>query len=169
MICVIKEIWKPIPGWEGSYEASSLGRIRTTGARINQRHGLVLKQRPDKDGYATVRLHRDGKACERFAHRLVAAAFLGPCPLGLTVNHGDGDKAHPASENLEYLTVADNNMHAFRVLGNVPRGPKLDAELAGVIRATKGLKARRELAAEFSVDAQTISDIWNGKTYRRAG
>ena len=113
------EEWKPIPDWEGFYEVSNLARVRTTGKSIGQRHGQILKQRPDRYGYLTVRLHRNAKLAERGVHTLVAGAFIGPRPKGLVINHKDGLKSNNHPSNLEYITNAENIRHAYRVTGRI--------------------------------------------------
>lgn len=109
-----QEQWKPIPGYETFYSASSIGRIRRDrGGRGTRSIGHILKQRADKQtGYLRLHLVTNGIDIVRTVHSLVAAAFLGPCPIGLCVNHKDGNKVNNTPTNLEYLTLADNNKHA---------------------------------------------------------
>lgn len=87
------EEWRDIVGYEGLYRVSNLGRI--LGLRTN----TILKHCVNK------RTH--------YHSVIVAAAFLGPRPKGLTVNHKDGDKSRNRSENLEYATYQANVQHAF--------------------------------------------------------
>lgn len=82
-------------------EVSSRGRVRTT-------QGKLLSTESRHEGYPVVS-HR---GVQYKVHRLVAAAFIGPIPPGLVVNHLDGCKANNAVENLEICTVQENNRHA---------------------------------------------------------
>lgn len=116
------EIWKDIPGYEGIYQASNYGQIRSTPGKItsNKRHGVrrwksrTLKGRGD---FAVtgrrVSLWKDGKAKDWLVARLVATAFLGEPQDGYTVNHKDGNRLNNNIDNLEWLSVGDNIRHGF--------------------------------------------------------
>lgn len=98
-----EEQWKDIPGYEGQYQASTEGRIRSL--RVLKGHVTT------GTGYLAVVLTGQ----ERFAvHTLIARTFIGPAPLGFTVNHIDSERVNNRPDNLEYLTQQDNNCHAFR-------------------------------------------------------
>lgn len=122
----MQEIWKPVPGYEGYYEVSSLGRIRSIDRCTKNRWGSetfhrsqVMKCRIFKNGYAHVKLTKDGKRYEPSVHRLVAIAFI-PNPNELPqVNHIDGDKANNTVQNLEWCTGSENQLHSRRVLNRV--------------------------------------------------
>ena len=120
------EFWKPIPGYEGLYEASSLGQIRTadgkttSSARFKNR---VWKQRIMRTRWknrkrtgkadARVDLWKDGKVKTFLVARLIAITFL-PSPYEkLTVNHIDGDTTNNRADNLEWATSSENNKHGF--------------------------------------------------------
>ncbi len=116
------EVWKDIPEYEGIYQASTEGRIRTVegkvthNKRFEQRRwkSRVMKGRGDspKTG-KRVTLWKDGKSREWLVARLIAITFLGePCE-GYTVNHKDGDRMNTNIENLEWLSLADNIRHGF--------------------------------------------------------
>lgn len=90
------EIWKDID--EPGYQVSNLGQVMGP-------KGL-RKLSPDSEGYLSVTLRQRG----RRVHKLVAEAFLGPCPEGLQVRHKDGNHLNPALENLEYGTPTANRL-----------------------------------------------------------
>ena len=116
------EVWKDIPGYEGIYQASTFGNIRTVEGKttFTERHGTrswksrVLKGRGDnrKTG-KRVSLWKDGKVKDCLVARLVAMTFLGLPTDGLTVNHKDGNRLNNNIENLEWLSLADNIRHGF--------------------------------------------------------
>lgn len=122
MICHSNETWKDIPGYEGIYQASTLGNIRTVEGKttFSKKHGIrhwksrILKGRGDnpKTG-KRVSLWKDGKVKDWLVARLVAITFLGNPPEGFTVNHKDGNRMNNAIENLEWLSLADNIRHGF--------------------------------------------------------
>lgn len=97
------EIWKPIKGYEGLYEISNWGRVKSLNYRRSGKLGL-LKPKVDKDGYLVVCFCKDGKRKYFFVHRLVAEVFLEnpdnlPC-----VNHKDENKTNNSVDNLEWCT-----------------------------------------------------------------
>lgn len=98
--------WRPIRGYEGYYEVSDEGDVRST--RRKGSRGAVLSAGTTKNGYKLVSLWRDGKGTSCNVHRLVAAAFIGECPTGLEVRHLDGNPANNAVGNLAYGTGSEN-------------------------------------------------------------
>lgn len=116
----MKEIWKDIAGYEGKYQVSNLGRIRSLDRIVyNQgRHyfqnGKILKAGSQKSGYLFVTLYKAGKRKEYLVHRLVAQAFI-PNPNGLSqVNHKDEDVTNNKVENLEWCTAKYNCNYGTR-------------------------------------------------------
>lgn len=113
----VHEEWRAVPGYEGQYEASNLGRVRSLTRTVkasNQfrecsgvRKGRVLSARKKRNGYLSVVLC--GR--EKKVHRLVAAAFFGESSR--EVNHKDGDKENNRPENLEYATRGENVRHSY--------------------------------------------------------
>lgn len=104
------EIWKPVPGFDG-YEVSDLGRFRSHRPR---RHEVLLRPRIiatriRPNGYLNISFRANGKRRPRLAHRVVAEAFLGPCPDGLEVSHENGDRTDNRLANLQYRSRMENN------------------------------------------------------------
>lgn len=108
-----EEQWRAVVGWEGWYEVSNLGRIRRARKTNNTYVGRIRWPTLYRGGYAKVNLSRDGKREARRIHRLVAEAFLGPCPAGHEVNHKNGDKDDNRAVNLQWASHSDNQRHAF--------------------------------------------------------
>lgn len=110
-----QEEWRAIAGYAGYYEVSNLGRVRSLDridCRGQRRKGKVLKPCPRPD-YAFVGLCRGGRVAFVAVHRLVMAAFVGPVPEGMEVNHIDRGKTNNALWNLEYVTRRENVLHAY--------------------------------------------------------
>lgn len=115
------EQWKPIKGYEGCYEVSDLGNVRSvdrtvhTNIRFNKARivrGRLLKLNLKNNGYYTVDLCKDGKISSQTVHRLVAKAFL-PNPDSLkVVNHINGIKTDNNVSNLEWVSYKTNHWHA---------------------------------------------------------
>ena len=122
-LCYENEIWKDIPDYEGLYEASSFGRIRTKEGKTTYTniHGNRLwKSRIMKgrgNNYLTgkrVGLWKNGKVKDWLVARLVAITFLGkPTKEANTVNHKNGNRLDNRIENIEWLSIGDNVRHAF--------------------------------------------------------
>lgn len=155
-----QEEWRPVLGWEQLYEVSNLGRVRASMTRPRSDHrGRILWTRPNIDGYTIVDLSRNGKRIHARVHRLVAEAFLGPCPVGLLTHHEDDDRANPALSNLRYITHLEN------VRISVERGRharnKTTSKLtpAQVIAIRADTRRHGVIAAEYGVGKGTISVI----------
>lgn len=114
-------MWKDIPGYEGIYEASTTGQIRSKEGKVtySERHGKrvwksrVLKQKIGKDKCCRVTLYKNKKEKTLLVHRLVAATFLPKINGKEFVNHIDGNRLNNAVENLEWCNHKENNNHAF--------------------------------------------------------
>lgn len=105
------ERWAAVPGYEGSYEVSDQGRVRSL-PRVNSVgravKGRILKPGIDSGGYHLYTLWSEGRGKSFRAHGLVMAVFVGPRPDGLEVRHLDGDPANPQLTNLAYGTPSEN-------------------------------------------------------------
>ena len=135
----MKESWQPVPGYEGLYEVSDLGRVRSLD-RLNARKnrwgsvttahlkGRVL--RPGRGGAARlqVNLSKESVSWVVPVHKLVALTFIGPCPEGHEIDHVNGDFQDNRLVNLEYVTHQENQKRAYD-MGKIsppvnPRDPK---------------------------------------------
>lgn len=166
------ERWLPVPGYEGLYEVSDQGRVRSVKRQI------ILRpyRNPDSPilhlrAYWRVSLFdRDHKRKQRTIHSLVAETFLGPCPLGQEVRHGSAGSLDNSVANLSYGTRAQNLADRRRD-GTVPLGErhpnaKLTADAVAAIRAAHGTTGATALAEQYGVSVRTIYDIWEEKTWR---
>lgn len=110
----MQEVWKQIPDFNGKYEVSNLGRVRSYFYGKSPR----LRSLSNLHGYKGVVLCRNKKEHLRLVHRLVAQAFI-PNPENKSdVNHIDGDKTNNCVKNLEWCTPHENNIHARDTLGH---------------------------------------------------
>lgn len=121
----MKEIWKSIVGYEGYYEVSNSGRIKsltrtetyfhaTAGKLVSRtRQGRMMELKEDRYGYMTVHLRMDGSSKHCTVHRLVAEAFIPNAFNKSTVNHKNCDKKDNSLCNLEWATVSEQTKHAY--------------------------------------------------------
>ena len=165
------EIWKDIPGYEGLYQASTEGRVRSVSRFVRcgsegkgQRfvEGRVLRPgRYCKSGHVSVVLK---KGCPGVpVHQIIACTFLGPRPDGLDVCHNDGDPTNNRPSNLRYDTRTNNILDTYK---NGGAWRKLT--VAQVIEIRKGLAAGESgasLARRIGVSEQTVSKIKTGRSY----
>lgn len=104
------EIWKDIEGFEGLYQVSNLGRIKSS-CREGTKGGIIKQFLIDK--YMKVHLYKDGESRFYFVHRLVALAFI-ENPLNKPqINHINGNKYDNRAINLEWATSQENLQHAI--------------------------------------------------------
>lgn len=161
------EEWRPILGFEGIYEVSSHGRVRSLNYKDRagrQRSGKLLKTGSGKD-YPLVGLRKDGITIVRRVHQLVADAFLGPCPPEHEVGHKDHTRTNNHKDNLEYVTHLENMQHAAR--SGRHRGD-LSLEQVQAIREelARNPKAKtKEIADRYGVAIQTVSRLLGLRTY----
>lgn len=115
------EVWKDIKGYEGLYQISDVGRVKSLDQYIkckknNKRliKGKILKTYINENGYEWVRLYNNTKRKIYRVHRLVAEAFIDNPENKPCVNHKDGNKENNKLDNLEWCTHSENMKHAFQ-------------------------------------------------------
>ena len=166
------EIWKPVVGFEGLYEVSDHGRVRSVDRYIDRRRkggthkafcrGKVMSPGPHRGGYETITLHDAGAETCTTVHVLVAAAFIGPRPEGHQVCHNDGNRKNSRAANLRYGTpsenAADKHLHGTAAIGERSASAVLTERDVLEIRAARGAP-QAELAARFGCTFSNISAI----------
>lgn len=168
------EEWRQVPGYEGRYEVSSLGRVRSL-PNSRRKTVLICKLSPHKSGHLLVNLTRCvggiHKQKVHWVHRLVLEAFVGPCPVGLECCHGDGNPANNKLENLRWdshvKNMQDKYSHGTHNIGEQNPMRKLTVEQ---VKEVKGLIERGEsdesIAAKFDVTKFAIKSIRRGSNWR---
>lgn len=119
MINRVVEIWRDIPTYEGIYQVSNLGNVRSLprfdedkNGKIYQRKGVIMTPTKTTTGYLKVELVKDGIRKSKKIHRLVASAFLINTFNKPYINHKDGNPLNNVVDNLEWCTQEENMKHA---------------------------------------------------------
>lgn len=122
----MKEIWKDIKGYEGLYQVSNLGNIKSLGRLVTRGNNQVFKPESllmpgvKNTGYCNVILCKEKTKKTFLIHRLVAVEFISNPENKKTVNHKDGNKLNNHIQNLEWNTLSENLKHAYRFLNRKP-------------------------------------------------
>lgn len=161
------EIWKNVAAF---YQVSNLGNVRRLshfGVRKDgvryKKPGRLMSGSPDKDGYIQVRI--EGRLMS--VHRLVAAAFIGPCPVNMEVAHNNGVRSDCSADNLRYDTHAGNIQDQI-AHGSRRRGVNAKLTVNQVIEVKKRLtdgESNASIARLFGVEPSMISNIKRGKIW----
>lgn len=170
------EIWKDVEGWEGFYQVSNMGRIKSINRIIVRndkkplpRKEMILKPAKNRGGYRIIGLRKCGKNRTCTVHRLVALHFI-PNPSNLPeVNHKWGDKDDNRACALEWMTSGQNSQHAYDTGLNVAaRGEKQGSSKLkeiDVIQIKNMLKISNDqiaISKKYGVTSSTISRIKRG-------
>lgn len=184
------EIWKAIPDYEGLYDGSNWGRVRSL--NYNKTGQIrILKPSKTKFGYEIVGLRKEGKREWFYVHRLVYEIFCGEIPEGLVIDHVDGDKNNNRLENLRVCTQKENqnnqvtrprHVEALRRLHADPDWRKKNAEAIrkacskSVVQIDKQTgqtikrwECARDVERELGIHNESISSCCSGKIKSAGG
>lgn len=168
----VMEVWKDIPGYEGRYQASSEGRIRSLDRPVRVvAHGTettrIMKGRilrPGKyspSGHVSVVLGHGAPGSP--VHQLVALTFLGPRPAGTEVCHADGNPLNNAVNNLRYDTRRENILDVYRQGAAYKKLNMNDVQQIRKLLAEG--RTGREIADRFGISPTCVTNIKNGRTF----
>lgn len=172
------EEWKDITGFDGFYQVSNLGRIKSVGGWCGtaKRKEKILACSLTKDGYVKVRLVRKGIDKTERVHRLVAEAFVENPENKGTVNHIDGNKQNNNANNLEWTDRSEQMYHAYKLglkkcmIGSSNKLAKLTDEQVREIRKSYIPQSKENgtvaLAKKYGVTDRVIGLIIKNKSYK---
>jgi hypothetical protein len=176
----MEEIWKKIKGYEGFYEVSNLGNVKSVERLIRFSDGRkrtfpsrVLAKNKSTNDYLFVALYVNQKFSIIGIHRLVAIAFIHNPENKPEVNHKDGNKANNHYLNLEWNTTRENSEHSFsnklnKNFGENHTHSKLkNKDISEIKKMYSEGYFQREIALKYGVTRSLISYIVNNKTWQR--
>lgn len=166
------ERWLPVPGYEGRYEVSDHGRVRSLDTQsVNQfgatstQPGKIRALWTDRRGYQHVTLYRDNAQKRHSVHVLMMLAFVGPRPEGMNVCHNNGNPSDNRLPNLRYDTQSSNQLdrveHDTHVRGlRNPRNRHSENDIRTIrsLYAT-GKYSQREIGEMYGVRQAAISGV----------
>jgi hypothetical protein len=164
-------IWKDIKGYEGLYQISNFGNVKSL-SRKYQPKEIILAINRLRSGYKAITLWKNNQCTVIDIHRLVATAFIKNLLNKPCVNHLNGIKKDNRVGNLEWCTYKENTQHAFRtglinMSGSNHYNAKLSEQDVNEIRFYKGILTQKVLAQCYKCSIQNISLIQNNKTWTK--
>lgn len=166
------ETWKDIPGYEGLYQVSDFGNVKSLRGKEK-----ILKPSSNGKGYLTLILSKNNKRYYPYVHRLVGELFVENPDNKPEINHKDGNKANNHKDNLEWCTHLENIKHSCRTGLKVSKGAvgernckaKLTEEIVVKIREmySSDKISQKELSIIFNISRTTISSITLNKTWKK--
>ena len=169
----MNEIWKDIPNYEGYYQVSNLGRVKSLDRIITYSNGKevytkgkIIKQSKDSHNRLRLILNKNGKKKNYFVHSLVALAFIGERPKDYVVAHCDGNNKNNDLSNLRYDTVRENSIDVFRHGQRIVTGKLSNEEVLEIRKLYKtGDYTQVDIAKMYNVRHCTISKIIRRETF----
>lgn len=179
---VYHEEWRPIEGYDGLYEVSNFGRVKSLKRESLQNRPInlkILKQIPTKSkiSYLVVNLHKGGVQYTTTVHTSVAKSFILNPKNKPTVNHKFGQTHDNRAHQLEWLTHSEQHKHAFRVLKRKPNKPNLGrvgalhayAKRTLCITTNQEYACAKDAAKDLKIGITGISMVCHGKLKKTGG
>lgn len=170
-----QEEWRAIPGFNGKYLASSLGRIYSTWSGRG-RHPKIRKPSTSAMGYLVIELFAgDGTRFRTSVHWLVLRTFSGPPPPKQEPNHKNGNRKDKRADNLEWVTRSQNILHSFRVLNrghanckgeNNPMAVLTDLKVRKFRAQYRSGRSTRSIANEMGMTWEAVRYMLLGRTWK---
>lgn len=171
---MLNEIWKDIKGWEGIYQVSNVGRVKSL-KRFLVKEERIMGLHDNGRGYLNVRLRKDSRGNVKYIHRLVAETFISNLENKQEVNHKNGDKSDNRVENLEWCSPEENREHAIRTglmafEGENNGMAKFSQQTILELRKEfeLGDKTRKELSEKYGISLTHTRSIINKSRWNHA-
>jgi len=166
-----EEIWRDIKGYEGLYQVSNIGRVKSLGRTVTRKNGSklsirerIMKPSTNHSGYLLVNLYNSrGKMKSFKVHRLVCEAFHKNPENKPCVNHIDENKTNNIASNLEWCTVSENNSHGTRTARVAKARSKTIGQYTRDGVLVKVWKSATEVQSQLGFAQGAISEVARGK------
>lgn len=160
------EEWKNIKGYQGKYQVSNLGRIKSLNYNRQKKQKILIECKNGK-GYKIVSLSKNGKWKSFLIHRLVYGAFVGIIPDGYQIDHINNNKTDNRLQNLQLLTVSENNKKRFADNKNLQCGkPKTKIKC---IETNQIFNSQSEASRILNLSCGNINGVLRGKRQKTKG
>jgi hypothetical protein len=167
----MKECWKDIPGYDGYYEVSDLGNVRSKTRYVKHNCGGLKKVEGQEkqaivlnNGYHMIHLYKHGKGKGMLVHRLVMLAFVGQCPDNMEVRHLNSNRADNRLCNLTYGTHSENSIDTAK-LGRHGKQRLTPSEVVEIRELLADGEMVKTVASKYGVSTRTIGQIKNRHSY----
>lgn len=170
----MQEVWRDILGYEGYYQASSLGHVRSSTREITQKghkscytrimNGKTICPRKQNSNYDLVWLSKDGEVHPQLVHRLVAQTFIINSDNKPCVNHINGNKSDNRVDNLEWCYYSENIKHSHNIAGR-----KRTAKFIVCVELNRTFQGITDAASKLNINRCSISHALNGKSKSAGG
>lgn len=161
----MEEVWKDISGYEGLYQVSDMGNVKSLGNGRTHKKSVLLK--PSACGksmkYRHVTLYKNGERKSRLIHLLVWEAFRGTIPNGMQVNHIDENPGNNALSNLNLLTPKDNSNWGSLPESRINKGGKWVIKLSKNNEILHFYQTASQANRETGVNRSDISKCCRGE------
>ena len=177
------EVWKDIPDYEGLYQVSNLGRIKSLKRKVHagrnrirwQYERILSNNKTNGNGYKVVSLNKNSRGKNKYIHRLVAESFI-PNPNNYKyINHKDENKANNKVDNLEWCTAEYNNTYNNKHIRALETRMKKHIGCRKILQLNENEEIIKEYfsisqaSKEMKVSNQAISDCLRGIQKHSAG
>lgn len=174
------EKWKDIPGYEGLYQVSNLGRVKSLERMVTYSDGrrykykeIIRKHLSTKQGYLSVSLSKDDKDVRFLVHRLIGICFIENPDNKPFLNHKNGIKSDNSLTNLEWVSAKENVNHAYEnklmnpVYGERSPFAKLNEdEVIAIRRMHKEGVSIKEISERLKIGSRNVYHICSNQTWR---
>jgi hypothetical protein len=174
----MEEIWKDVVGYEGYYQVSNFGRIKSVDRIVNhisgrkRVKGLIMTPKNAGCGYLKVDLSKNNKYKAEYVHRLVLKHFKGEDKLKPEVNHKNGNKTDNRLDNLEWVDSSENKNHAILTglrkiqMGQYASASKISDIDAYMIKYNLDFIVNKKVAEIYNIDVQIVRSIRANRTWK---